>query len=341
MPYVEVTESLREVIKTERKRRNLRGDDLSKLIGRSPSYISQLERGNISSLELKIFYKIFKNIITLKGESFIKYLDKVLSSSTIKLSKEEIEKETWYQNFELQLRKFPITQDIIDFINYKLKNLNIDGKFLVNKINENEDLPKEYISEPSNTLNVTVDEDGSINTAIKFNLPENFIDNIINEKVESINAINMEGILYSIFKLEGNSKIDASELAQSKLKDFKIITARERNRLIRQALKNNKPEEIEKYVTEAETSFNDILHEIIKHFKFIKTLDLSYGLKVISAFNKNLDLDNMLTCAVIKQDFGKLKILSVEQQREFINDFKQLIDKHVPNTIENKPKIID
>lgn len=343
MPYVEVTESLREVIKSERKKRNIRGDVLSKEINKSPSYISQLERGNISTLDLNLFYKIFENIIELKGENFLEYLDGILDNSPkIKLNKKDIERETWYQNFELQLRKFPITKDIINFITNKLNGLNIDGKFLIHKINENEDLPKEYMEEPPNILNVTVDENGTIKTSIKFDLPDTFLDDIINNKTESINSINMEGILYNIFKLEGKNKIDASKLAENKLKDFKIITSRERNRLIHEAIKNNKPEEIQKYVTEIENSFNDILEEIIKYFKFLKTFDLPYGLKVITSFKNNLDLDYMLTYAVIKQDFGKLKDLSIDQQKEFIKEFKKLIDKYIPSKSKNKSnKIID
>ena len=62
---VALTDLLQNTIKTLRKEHNIRGDILSKKIGKGASYISQIENGKMREIDFDIILEIFHAIINL------------------------------------------------------------------------------------------------------------------------------------------------------------------------------------------------------------------------------------------------------------------------------------
>lgn len=342
MPYVEVTDNLRETIKNERKKRNIRGDKLSSILKKSTSFISQVESGKIKKIDLDILYKVFENIIQLPEEDLSKYIENILKDITIKLSPKDIEKEAWIYNFDYQYRRFPITDEAREYIKTNLAKLNITSKILVSKMNENIALDEKYKDIEVNKVNLKIDENGTTESAIRFNLKSDYIDNILNQKEETINLITMKGIIYYLFLLEGNNKYDAALLADKKRKQLKFYTLDERNEKIQETLerKNSGDESanIDNIITKIEKEFNEIYDEIENTFLFLRDSNPLYGVKVLNGFKENLEQEPSLMFAIMKQDFYKLKDLKIEDKKQFINKIDDLIKSYLPDNkgYENK-----
>lgn len=72
---IRVTENLRGLIRTERKAHKVRGDDLSRSIGKSPSYISRIENGKTATMDDSLIFPIFKNILQVEDENVQSFID--------------------------------------------------------------------------------------------------------------------------------------------------------------------------------------------------------------------------------------------------------------------------
>ncbi|MBD5643216.1 helix-turn-helix transcriptional regulator [Clostridium botulinum] len=327
MPVVKVTNNLRNVIKEERKKRKIRGDTLSIEVGKSASYISQIEKGNIATIDVNILFEIFDKIIDLPKKDLPNYVLSLFNDNDIKLTEKDIKKEEWMINLEYQFRMFPITDDIIQFLKNKLDILNITGVELVDQINKNSSLDDDFKDKlEDNKVWININEDGVVHTAIKFNLSKNFIDDILNKKQKSINKINIQGILYNIFILEGRNDVDADILVDKTLNDFKFYTLEERNKLIKKAQKEKI--DLNDLILKEDNECNKYINKVMKYFIMLRDLNPSFGLEVFSNFNNSLDLNKKLIYNILKLDFSKLKDLSDERKKDFIKDVIKLIDKY-------------
>lgn len=70
-----VTDEIKNNIRNLRKAKGVRGDDLSKLVGKSPSYISRIENGKTATIEDTTLYAIYKNLLGQSDEAVQEYMD--------------------------------------------------------------------------------------------------------------------------------------------------------------------------------------------------------------------------------------------------------------------------
>ncbi|GEM_PF-6599177 len=331
---VKVTDSLRNSIKEERKKSKIRGDELAKDIGKSPSYISQIENGIINTIDLSILYKIIKQIVPKdKIDDFLNQFD---LANNLFLTDEEKEQEQWKYNIEYQFRRFEISNEIIEFIHSKLSNLNISGKELIQEINKNATLDDETMSKLNgreNEVLVEVNDNGVITKSIIFNLSLDLIDKLINKEIESLNRITIEGILFNIFLLEGNDVNTAFNLVSKQLEVFKIFTISKRDKMIREAQAEGK--DISDIPSKSDGESNLLINKINKHFVKLRDFDPVYARKVFTNFENNLKTNKNLTYAIMKLDISNLSSLNNDNKRDLLHDIEKLIDSYYEKYIKD------
>jgi len=109
MPDISVTLELASIIKRERTNvtPRLSAKDLSKDIGKSETYISTLERGNIKKIDEDTFIQIFKKIKNGSEKEFSDYLNSILNEglASIELTDEELDKQKWMYQLNYIIRK--------------------------------------------------------------------------------------------------------------------------------------------------------------------------------------------------------------------------------------------
>lgn len=72
---IKVTQSIQDSIYRMRKDRGIRGDDLSKAVGKSPAFISRIETGKTQTIDDSILFLIFKEIMGQDDESVREYIE--------------------------------------------------------------------------------------------------------------------------------------------------------------------------------------------------------------------------------------------------------------------------
>jgi len=322
VPTITVTAELINIIKSERKLRNFNSGDLSRDLKKNTSYISQLENGKISQLDLKIFHDIFEKLIpdeTNRSE----FVSNLLNNLSVKYSKDEIKKQVRMTNFDLQFRLIPIPEEIIEFLKDKKIQLEEKGfstKNIIDKVNLNEDLNDDFSDNlKENQIYIEYDNDGNLTWSIKFKLKDDLIEDIINKVETTINYINLLGIVNAIYKLEGSSKEDSYELAQKTLSERKFYTLIERNSIIKQN---------EELLSKPDKDFLELKKNLFGRISFLGDKDVNYMNKKFSVLLNNLYDELPLTLAIIGVSLAELKEIDSGVKKKFITEYKEMIQRY-------------
>lgn len=333
MPLISVTQELIHTIKSLRKAEKKRGDELSRELKKNTSFISQLENGKINELDIDIFYNIFEKIIP-DDKRRMDIINELLQTQTIKYTPKEMLKQSWMVTFDYQYRQQIIPNEIVDFIKMHvnlLQEKGINTSDIMHRLNLNEELsePNKY---EDNKVYVKHDETEGWVSQIKFNLPENIISEIVDKKLVKINYITLLGIVYNIYKIEGydNSK----EMARNLLFDNKFYTLIQK----RSIMKNKKFEEM---LNSEDKEFMELYDTLSNHLKFLGDKDADYINSKLRILCSNLKEEPSLTLAIIGIELANLDKLDIFQKKQFISDFKELIQKYQNITEIKSIEILD
>lgn len=339
MSTIELTENLRSTIRTLRKSKKKRGDELSKELGKGASYISQVENGKIKEMDFSLLNEIFSKITDLSDEEYEQFMDNLIDENALHMTKEELKREQWIHQFDYEIRKFPISDSLIEFISSTLNKLNYTPQQFVDIINQNRGL--DSISNidllPENKLETTITPTSKgyhVQTTIRFHLPSTFLDDILNKKIRSISYIYMQGILFNLFLSEGFSIVESQNKAKTLLKANEFLTIKERNKLIYQNIKekNEKNEFFTLYdvqPTDYDRQYISIKNDINSGFDALRDQNMIYTLERLEAFLKNMREDLGLTVAIMSAPFNKIP---QKERKQFFSEYATLLKSYIPHT---------
>lgn len=337
MPNVTLTENLRATIKTLRKEQKIRGDKLAKDVGKSASYISQIENGKIKEIDFNLLDEILKKISLLPPDKYDDFVKDLIDDKLVHLSSKELKHEKWLQIFNYSKRMFPINEELKASIQSKLNDLNYTPRQFVEIINQNRGLDDSKKNTKPNVLNVEVSDHGGgsygVDSFIVFNLPSDFIENILSGKIQTITYINMQGILYNLYCCLGHSHQDALELSKKDLYNNQFYTLKERNELIRKSYKDKKEENkkitfYDAQPTDYDKQYVQLRNKIDARFDFLRDKDIIYTCKHLSMLLDNMDNDFGLTVAIMSSPLYKIP---KDQKQNFWNEYVNLINNYIPN----------
>lgn len=115
--YIMLTEHIRNTIKSERKKRKISGIDLSEKLGKSPGYISHIEKGVIKKIERKDLENLLKHILNIEGDGLENYINNLLQMQ--KNDDEDFDDELGQLSlfdFSLNDRYFKVMQSLNDIL---------------------------------------------------------------------------------------------------------------------------------------------------------------------------------------------------------------------------------
>lgn len=334
MPNIELTENLRDTIRDLRKKKKKRGDELSKELGKGASYISQIENGKIKELDFDLLNSIFHKITDLSGSEYNEFIKELLDNTVSHMTTEELQHEKWMHQFNFEIRKFPISESLIEFIRNKLDELHYSPEEFVKLINKNTDLKDQNLSEP-NKLYITINDLGNgtynISSSIRFDLPLDFIQKILSKKTKTISYVNMEGILFYIFLTEGLSSVDAHEKTKELLYQNQFYTIEQRNKLI-QAAYNQKAANKEGITlydiqpTDMDKRYTELRQRINAGFSAMRDRDITFACEKMDMLDQNMHYDLGLVFAIFSSPLYKL---DPKDKMSFWNDYKDLLFKYI------------
>lgn len=333
MPKIVVTDKLADTLKMLRMQNGIKSKDLAEHIGKTPGYISKLEKQEVKSIELEIVESIFSFIL---GDDYKKteIWEQIYASLQIKYTNTEIDEEIWFANFDTVYRYIPIPESLIDFINDKMSLLNISRDILLERINANEALSNEEINDERIKPNIWYPASSDGRASIKICLQKQMFFDILDKKVVSSPYVFVFAILYYILKIEKHGSLikledpqirSLNQETKSILNSHKFYSIVERENIVSQA---QSTEEIQNLLSTFDNDNAKLISEILSELKFASDIDIRITNDRLTGLLKNLKTDVWFALRCISLEYHLLESVDMSQRKEFLKEVDDLIKKY-------------
>ncbi|MDD4591239.1 MAG: helix-turn-helix transcriptional regulator [Parabacteroides sp.] len=336
MPRAIVTSELADVLRSIRIQNKIQSKALASHIGKSPAYISKLESGNIQTIDNGELYSILQ-FISCSENNPTELAEQVYASLKFKYSKKEIEEQLWFANYDTVDRYIPIPESLIDEIKHRIEDCRITHQQLLDRINANEALSKEEISDDSIIYNQWYHQSrlGGSAQSIKIKMTESQLDSILNKDTDVSPYVFVFCILFYVLKIgKYNAQIQISDdenkelmaKTTSLLNQHKFFSIIEKDALMSEKQSKN---EIVDLLSTFDKDNIEIINDIISGFRFASEYNIKTTNEQLKKFSKNMHWDLGFMLKIISMDFRSLEKTSVSNKRNLIAAIQQLLNEYV------------
>lgn len=339
---VKLTNCLRENITELRKLHNKKSVSLSIDLGKGASYISQLENGKIKDIEFDMLNNIFQHIVNLYGAAYDDFFKNFVLNILGSITKDELLSEDWIHLYVMQDMKVNISDNLVEWIKNKLDEVNCSPETLVKQINKNENI-SDGMKYPPNKLFIVVSkqrfDDYYISTSIYYELPLDYVSQILERKCSSISYIYLYGMVQTLFLFENNFDFAGSiEKTDILMPQFGFYNAIDLQNILFD--KSNEEPSVDAKCQKNESDFifyDDVIINYNEKFEQLKTTALN---KVSAGFDRYKEENPSYACEMLEKiiinmdnDPGLILVLlssplyDIEPslKRTFWNQYKKLI----------------
>lgn len=330
-----VTPELADTLRSIRLQNKIQAKALATHIGKSPAFVSKLESGNIQTIDTAELYEIINFILGDTADQ-AELVEKIYASLKFKYSKEEIEEQLWFTNFDTVERQIPVPESLIDELNRVIEKNQISYQYLLNRINSNEALTKEENEDDSIVYNQWYNQNRETGSgpSIKIKMDEGQLQSLLSKKIDVSPYVFVLCVALCILKIDrfGNQvqilPEDYQELmakAIDLLNTHKFFSITEKDKLLsgRQT-----QEEISDILSTFDRDNIEIINEIISGFHFASECNIKSTNMQLKKFCENMHWDLGFMLRIISLDFKKLEKTSVSNKRNLIKAFEELLDEY-------------
>ena len=347
MPRAIVTAELADILRSIRIQNKIQAKSLAQHIGKSPAYISKLESGNIQTIDNQLLYSILQFISGSQGNSN-ELAEQIYASLKFKYSSKEIEEQVWFINYDTVERKLPIPESLIDYINSRIKSLDISYQYLSRRINANEALSPEELNDDNIECNHWYHHsriEGGVQS-IKIDLPESTIKAILSKEIDVSPYVFIFCILFYVLKIEeygdkvalsDNENSTLMKMTTEILNNHKFFSISEKESL---AAEKQTKEDLLDLLSSFDKDNIDIINDIIAGFRFASEYNIKSTNEQLSSFSQNMHWDLGFMLRIISMDFKSLSATSVSNRKNLISSIEKLLTEYAQmpkeqNRIEN------
>lgn len=340
MAKYDVTPELAATIKAVRIQNHIASKSVAEHIGKSQSYMSKLEKGDIKTIEEAELTSIFRFIFG-SNKGFQDFLDSALGTifSTLELrfSDEEIAEQIWFDNYDTVLRMIPIPASMIDDLYGRMAVLNLSIEDLCTRINSNEGISPKVQNTDSYPFNewypFVVDHQIEFRF-IKMKVDLVDIEEILTKVKSATNYVTMLSIAYYIMKAENfGERIRLSEdedkllmrKASDYLNSYKFFSIVEKNRLRKHAQSGAERDEL---LSSFDRENRALINEILSAFQFFSELNIIKMNESLSVFVENLKWDNSFMIKLVSVPFCDIKDTSFALKKEMLTEIQNVVKKY-------------
>lgn len=332
MARVIVTPELAETLRSMRLQNKIQAKVLAEHIEKSPAYISKLESGNIQSIDNHELHSILQ-FISCTDSSPDVIAEKIYASLKFKYTKQEIEEQLWFTNFDTVERKIPIPESLVDAIKTRMQSLGITREQLLRRINSNEALTEEENNDDSISYNQWYHQSriGGSAQSIKMRMNPKQLDAILDKEVDVSPYVFVFSVMLYVLKAEqfGDqvkiSDEDNKELmakTADMLNQHKFFSITEKNALISE---KETQDEIFELLSAFDRDNIEIINDIISGFKFATECNIKDTNIQLRNFRDNMLWDLGFMIKIISLDYKALEKISVSNKRNLIAAIEKLI----------------
>ena len=337
---IKLSENIGLQLKEFRTKYKVKGKDIAELLGKSPAYVSKLEKGQIQQIEKDELVKI-TNYITQSNEGYYLFCEKIAEAADVK----ELDHDIWLMNFDLVDRKLPVPIELVKEIKQRMMELDITSEALATYINQNEDLTFDFLLEhriDPNAVEKNVwmpyQEADSVehpHSIIFLEVKGERIQSLIDGKIKKCEYMFPYAIMYHLLKwkykkqgkalddsLRDSCKIKAEEI----LLNYKFYSLSVQARCSEQS---SSEEEYEKILNEFDINNMEYISAILSEISFLSKYDVSYTNEKLKSIVENMEkCDSSFVLAYMSLSLIGIKDLQTSIKKNFLQDVVNLIKEY-------------
>lgn len=339
MAKYDVTPELAETIKAVRIQNHVAAKSVAEHIGKSQSYMSKLEKGDIKTIQEEELTKIFRFVFG-GDKGFQDFLNSALGTIfdtlEIRFSNEEIAEQIWLDNYDTVYRLIPLPDELVDSLNTRLRAVGLSNAELCDRINANEGIsPKVKNTDqyPFNEWQAFVVNHKIEFTFIKMSVTVSDIDKILNRMTRAANYVTVLAMAYYITKTERfGSTIcisdDDERIVMREARDYlsshRFYSIAIKNRLSRQVQSNaERYELLSSFDKENVTLVNEVL-EFIRIFSEIDIVNVN---RQLTALVNNLKWDGGFMMRLLSTSFSDMDITSFTIKKQMLLEIQAVAER--------------
>ncbi len=335
-----VTEELARLLKEKRLQNKITAKNLADEIHINAAHLSKIENGLIKTIDPHIFQKLIKTLF--KGLSEEETLKSIYNSLEYWYSKDEIDKQLWFLNFDTIKRKIPLLPSLVDFLNKNMKNNYISKDILLMKMNANEALTAKQKSNNAFEPNrwYLADTKYPYNKIIRIQMTMDQLDEILDGKVDKASFISVFCIAFYINKImKYKDKIEITkeeyrqltEDTEKQLSEYDFCTISYRNNKLKEA---ETEKDYQRFLSSYDKENFATVQEILSVFKYASDLDIKLTNQRLKEFLTNLKWDIGFMLKIMSFDY-KINLDSFNKKKEFLIKLEQFIKDYQESIKEN------
>ena len=333
MPKVIVDKQLADTLKTMRQERNMPARQLAEKWGKSPSYVSKLENGNIKTIDQDELVQCLRIIVGNTADD--SYIDELFKTVSYKFSPKELEELLWLYNFESVYRRIPVSEEIVEDINELLSEKGIALEQLVERINGNEFLPKALNSDENCPINIWIryKDNTDEGTFIKMSLSIDSVRALLNRERITSNYITLQAIVLYLYRIIDYGNVELLTEHQKEtlnrkvlrfLENHKIYTLAKKKQLVEEA---ETDEQLNEKLSKYDGENRHIINEVIDSLVFYSDYDVVSANEEISSFTKNLLWDSPFIMQIAGMPFYQLKNSSFRVKKQMLAKIQRVFEE--------------
>ena len=330
-----VTPELADTLRSIRLQNKIQAKALASHIEKSPAYVSKLESGNIQTINTTELYEII-NFILGDTDDQDEWAEKIYASLKFKYSKDEIEEQLWFTNFDTVERQIPVPESLIDELNVIMEKSSISYQYLLQRINSNEALTEEENRDDSIVYNHWYHQNKQVGSgaSIKIKMDEAQLQSLLSKKTDVSPYIFVLCVALYVLKIDKfgmQVKISPEDYKELMVKATDLLNAHkffsivEKDKLLsgRQS-----QDEISDILSTFDRDNIEIVNDIMSGFKFASECNIKTTNAQLKKFCDNMHWDLGFMLRVISLDFRKLEKTNVSNKRNLIKAFETLLEEY-------------
>ena len=341
MAKYDVTPELAATLKAVRIQHHVAAKAVAEHIGKSQSYMSKLEKGDIKTIEESELTTIFQFIFGNNDDDFQSFLNsslgKILDTLVLRYSDKEIDEQLWFDNYDTVLRQIPVPSSLVDELHNRMIAINLSVEQLCERINSNEGIsPKVTNSDsyPFNEWQAFVVNHKIEFSFIKMKLSSHKIEKLFSKEIISANYVTLLSIAYYLSKIEayGALKDIPEEADQQLMKDAKYLLRShkfyslvEKSNLRKLA---QSEEERESLLSSFDKQNSKVINEVLAAFRVFSELDIAKTNENLNIFVKNLKWDSSFMLKLISISLYEMENVSFSLKKEMLTEIQNIISKY-------------
>lgn len=339
MAKYDVTPELAETIKTVRIQNHVSAKSVAEHIGKSQSFMSKLEKGDIKTIQEEELTSIFRFILG-SYKNYQEFLDSalgtILETLELRYSDEEIAEQIWFDNYDTVLRQIPLPTDLIRSINDRMRSIGLSVEALCARINANEGIPSEVEQidkYPFNEWCPYVVDHRFMYAFIKMRVTASEVTSILEGRSSASNYVTLLAIVYCLSKFEKHA--DRADIGESEdnsimkgakeyLNQYKFYSIAEKNKLRRQA--HSKAEQ-DALLSSFDQENHALITDVLSAFKLYSEMDITFVNKSLTVFVRNLKWDPGYMMRLLSIPFSELEISSFTVKKQMLTEIETVANR--------------